>query len=202
VPRDALPASPVPASPSVDPSLHAAAPSALGVERARPALAGEPPGAALASDSARPSPAPPRPVADPPRFPAPLRVTSPVASAAARAPSEPAAEPARSGAPPPAASDRPPALSTSSSTSATRAPAPPLARLSITAAPPAEVRIDRRSLGVTPLLGVPVEPGSHRVVFVSAALGERLETTIHLDPAGAQSLHADFTSATPQVYLR
>jgi hypothetical protein len=49
---------------------------------------------------------------------------------------------------------------------------------------------------------VPLRAGHHRVVFTSLALGEQLEASVELDPTEPRSVHADFTSATPQIYLR
>jgi serine/threonine protein kinase len=80
--------------------------------------------------------------------------------------------------------------------------AAPSARLSLTSDPPALVKLDGSVLGRTPLLHVPLRAGRHRVSFTSVALGEQLETSVELEPSQPRSVHADFTSATPQLYLR
>jgi eukaryotic-like serine/threonine-protein kinase len=75
-------------------------------------------------------------------------------------------------------------------------------RVQVTAEPPALVQVDGAALGRTPLSSLSLSAGAHDFVFVSELLGERLEAKLHLDGSDAQRVHADFTSATPQVYLR
>jgi hypothetical protein len=76
------------------------------------------------------------------------------------------------------------------------------ARLRLTAEPPALVRIDGKSVGRTPLLGLELREGAHRVAFTSAVLGETLHADVRLPERGERRVHADFTSATPQVHVR
>jgi hypothetical protein len=92
--------------------------------------------------------------------------------------------------------------STSAARPSTKREAAPAARLSLTSDPPAQVKLDGAALGRTPLMNVPLRSGRHRVLFSSVELGEQLETSIELDPTKPRSVHADFTSATPQLYLR
>jgi eukaryotic-like serine/threonine-protein kinase len=124
--------------------------------------------------------------ASPPIQPAPA--TPVIAAAPPSTPSRSLTAPASSPAPVP----RPTA----------RRDAAPSARLSLTSDPPAQVKIDGALLGRTPLLHVPLRPGRHRVLFTSVALGEQLETSVELEPTRPLGVHADFTSATPQLYMR
>jgi hypothetical protein len=76
------------------------------------------------------------------------------------------------------------------------------ARVHLTAEPPALVEVDAARVGRTPLLSFPLAPGPHEIVFVNEMLGEKLRTRLTLASAELQRVHADFTSATPQVYVR
>ncbi len=78
----------------------------------------------------------------------------------------------------------------------------PNARVHLTAEPPALVEVDAARVGRTPLLSFPLTPGRHEIVFVNEMLGEKLRTRLTLASAELQRVHADFTSATPQVYVR
>jgi serine/threonine-protein kinase len=78
----------------------------------------------------------------------------------------------------------------------------PNARVHLTAEPPALVEVDAATVGRTPLLSFPLAPGRHEIVFVNEMLGEKLRTRLTLASAELQRVHADFTSATPQVYVR
>jgi hypothetical protein len=64
------------------------------------------------------------------------------------------------------------------------------------------VRVDSTLVGRTPVLDFAVAPGRHDFVFESDQLGERLEAKLNLEASGHRRVHADFTSATPRVYLR
>lgn len=74
--------------------------------------------------------------------------------------------------------------------------------LQVTAEPPALVQVDGALVGRTPLSGLKLSPGVHDFVFVSELLGEKLQSKLNLAASDRQRVHADFTSATPQVYLR
>jgi serine/threonine-protein kinase len=149
----------------------------------QPALVAPP---AAAATLAQPQPAPPMP---PPAAPA-------VAP-------EPRAELARS---------RAPARETRAAPVEARKTAQPLApaastraraQVQVTAEPRALVLVDGVAAGRTPLSLSSLTPGPHSFVFTSELLGEKLETKLNLrDGGGRQRIHADFTSATPQVYLR
>jgi serine/threonine-protein kinase len=137
--------------------------------------------------------APPLPEPNPPReIPTPVQLDTPVAtkaappqpSRAARAP-RPAENPAEA---------RPRAASTP--------PRAPLARLQLTADPDAWVEVDGTRVGRTPLNGFTTTPGRHQLRFINQLLGEKLETSITLDDKRVPRVHADFTSASPQVYVR
>jgi hypothetical protein len=75
-------------------------------------------------------------------------------------------------------------------------------RLDITSDPPALVKLDGIALGRTPLINQRVPRGRHEIVFVNDLLGEQLRTSVVVGSALHQRVHADFTSATPQVYVR
>lgn len=76
------------------------------------------------------------------------------------------------------------------------------ARLNLTAEPPALVKVGATVVGRTPLLGFSLPPGRHVLSFSNESLGEKLETRIELDADELRRVHADFTSATPQLYVR
>ncbi|MEY2931002.1 MAG: hypothetical protein RL033_1751 [Pseudomonadota bacterium] len=75
-------------------------------------------------------------------------------------------------------------------------------RVHVTADPPALVTVDGAAQGRTPLRALSLTPGAHSFVFVNELLGEKLESKLQLGAGGPLRIHADFTSATPQVYLR
>lgn len=76
------------------------------------------------------------------------------------------------------------------------------ARLQLTAEPPAWVDVDAVRVGRTPLHALAISPGLHLVRFVNPLLGERLEASVTLEPGAGVRVHADFTSASPQVHVR
>lgn len=76
------------------------------------------------------------------------------------------------------------------------------AHVDLTAEPPALVKMDAAVLGHTPLLNLALPAGQHEFVFVNDLLAERLQASISLVSSERQRVHADFTSATPQVYVR
>ena len=78
----------------------------------------------------------------------------------------------------------------------------PKIRVQVTAEPPALVHVDAALVGRTPLTNLTLSPGRHEFVFSSELLGEKLEAQLTIDAATSHRVHADFTSATPQVYLR
>jgi hypothetical protein len=63
---------------------------------------------------------------------------------------------------------------------------PPMGRISINAEPWAQVTIDDRAIGDTPLANVSVSLGEHQVVFRHPQLGERRETVIVRADAAAR----------------
>jgi serine/threonine protein kinase len=78
----------------------------------------------------------------------------------------------------------------------------PEARLQLTSEPAAWVEVDAVRVGRTPLSSLGVRPGHHSIRFVNQLLGERLEASVTLGARGSARVHADFTSANPQVYVR
>lgn len=119
------------------------------------------------------------------------RTPRPESTRAARAPGLEAPKAATSGTPAHGMAPRAPA----------RAPLPS-ARVDLTSEPRAIVSVDAAEIGRTPIQGLALPLGRHEVVFVNESLGERLETHVSLDGAEPRRVHADFTSATPRVYVR
>ena len=70
----------------------------------------------------------------------------------------------------------------------------------LTSRPPARVHVDSRAVGQTPIVDLRLTRGSHEFVFFNAALDEKLATRATVLPG--RRLHADFTSATPQIHVR
>jgi len=126
--------------------------------------------------------------------PAPSTAAAPVA-AVSQAPS------ARVAPAPKHLAARPP-VGRAEATGAARALPALSARLQLTADPPAWVEIDATRVGRTPLSALPVSPGRHSIRFENPLLGERLEAQVTLEPRGSARVHADFSSASPQVYVR
>jgi hypothetical protein len=104
--------------------------------------------------------APPPPVPEPQREPEP----EPAPDVAAAPPPAPVREPELPAAPtPPPAAVEPEPRSAPPVLALPASPPRPGARLSVNAEPWAEIRLDGRSLGQTPLGEVPLAPGRHRV---------------------------------------
>jgi len=178
------------------------------------AVAPESPGAAhrdermMDAASAAASPPAPSPADLSLAAPSPRAAPSVVPSPAAPPPAvPPPAAPPATPSPPPAAPSATPAKTASPSRpmrgadAAASAPAA-RARLQLTSEPAAWVEIDAVRVGRTPLLELGVSPGNHAITFVNQLLGERLEANVTLGARGAARVHADFTSASPQVYVR
>jgi len=64
------------------------------------------------------------------------------------------------------------------------------------------VEVDAVRVGRTPVSSFGISPGRHTIRFVDQLLGERLEANVTLTARGSARVHADFTSANPQVYVR
>jgi len=73
--------------------------------------------------------------------------------------------------------------------SATAAPSPAVLRVQVT--PWAEVLVDGRSVGVTPITGLEVSPGTHTVRLVNAPLHQERSTTLVLAPGEHRDLLVD-----------
>ena len=144
------------------PAAQTPAASAGPVPAEAPAApAPEPPAAAEPVAPAEPAAAPvaePTPAAPAPAAAAPEPQAEPAAAAAA-----PAAEPAPAVAPPPAPSPAeapaPPPVAAQAPPAAAVVPTIPV---DVNATPWATIEIDGKSLGETPLAGVPLVPGTHR----------------------------------------
>jgi len=64
------------------------------------------------------------------------------------------------------------------------------ATLNLTSTPPSNVLLDGKPLGTTPLRGVSVEPGTHRVIFIHGA--ERKPKTVEAAPGSDQTVSVTF----------
>ena len=131
-------------------------------------------------------------------------VPTATASAQPRASAEPAPPPPPRSAPPTARATRAaePAPEARPRAATSAPPRAALARLQLSADPDAWVEVDGTRVGRTPLNNVATTPGRHQIRFVNQLLGEKLETSITLDETRVPRVHADFTSASPQVYVR
>jgi tRNA A-37 threonylcarbamoyl transferase component Bud32 len=165
--------------------------------------------ASAASSASAPSSAPaPSPAPAPAPAPALPRTRDGVPAERPRAPAAAAGEaPGRPSAPAPSALIHRSNTASSGERNerdeqARPAGAPSSARADLTADPIAWVSLDGVRIGRTPLHHFALTPGRHQLSFVSQLLGEKLDATISADPRAPVSVHADFTSATPQVYVR
>jgi len=64
------------------------------------------------------------------------------------------------------------------------------ATLNLTSTPPSNVLLDGKPLGTTPLRGISVEPGTHRVIFIHGA--ERKPKTVEAAPGSDQTVSVSF----------
>ncbi|HTM46017.1 MAG TPA: serine/threonine-protein kinase [Polyangiaceae bacterium] len=103
-----------------------------------------------------------------------------------------------------------PAIERHSSPSATGAASgvaaeskPPVAQgaLTLSASPPCQVLVDGQAKGRTPVRGLLLPVGGHRVEFISDLTQEHLTTSIDLKEGQTPALHADFTAATPRLMV-
>lgn len=135
-----------------------------------------------------PDPAPVAPAASPspvaPVPSAPLPVASSAPSPAAPAPTSPASAIVRPA--PPTASVEPAAKG----------------RLNLTASHPATVSVAGRSRGGTPVLGLELPAGPVTVVFTNPVLDERVSGSVTLVAGKTSSVHADFSAASPRIFVR
>lgn len=131
---------------------------------------------------------------------------TPSADAALQAPS-----PSPSPAPAPAPAPRPvprPTLTHSAAAPSSPSPAPSALAiagrgvLNLTSTPPALVSVDGRSRGTTPVMGIDLAAGPHSVQFKSPLLDERVPAQVTLGAGQTRTVHADFTAASPRVYVR
>ncbi len=76
------------------------------------------------------------------------------------------------------------------------------ASLRISASPWAEVRLDRRALGTTPVRRVSVPAGTHRVHLSCPPLGVEVDHTVTLEPGDDVALFADLEASPPRVSVR
>jgi serine/threonine-protein kinase len=79
------------------------------------------------------------------------------------------------------------------------------ARLRLTADPQASVTVSGARLVETrrtPVLALPVPPGTYSVVFRSPIFGEPVATQVDLRAGESHSVHADFRAAVPTVVVR
>jgi serine/threonine-protein kinase len=62
--------------------------------------------------------------------------------------------------------------------------------LTLTSSPPSNVVLDGKPLGTTPLNGVAVEPGTHRIIFIHGP--ERKPRTIKAAAGSSQTVSVSF----------
>lgn len=94
----------------------------------------------------------------------------------------------------------PPSTSASVSTSPSTVTSALGARLIVASSPPAQVEIDGKGVGKTPV-SIPIAPGEHRVVLRPQGLGERFERRVQLGPNGVVEVRGDFNDE-PTVVVR
>ncbi len=136
-----------------------------------------------------------------------LREPEPVAETPAAAQSEaPSEGPEQSPEPQPpmVPTEAPTAMSspTESEPEATMAAPAARASLRITATPWAEVRLDHRALGTTPVRRITVPAGTHRIRFECPPLGASVEHSVTLEPGADRALFADLQADPPRVTER
>ncbi len=74
--------------------------------------------------------------------------------------------------------------------------------VTLSALPWAQVRLDGRSVGVTPRRNLPLRPGKHTLAFECPPLGKQSRTTIDLHPGQALQVVVDLHTDPPKVTLR
>jgi hypothetical protein len=77
-----------------------------------------------------------------------------------------------------------------------------LGLLTLSAEPPCQVLVDGKPRGRTPIRQLALSAGNYRVEFVSELTEERLGTSVQLGAGEQNTLHADFTAATPRIVVR
>jgi serine/threonine-protein kinase len=74
--------------------------------------------------------------------------------------------------------------------------------LTLSAEPPCQVLVDGKPRGRTPIRQLALSTGNYRVEFISDVTDERLGTSVLLGAGEHNTLHADFTAATPRIVVR
>ncbi|HEX2882214.1 MAG TPA: serine/threonine-protein kinase [Polyangiaceae bacterium] len=77
-----------------------------------------------------------------------------------------------------------------------------LGMLTLSAEPPCQVLVDGKPRGRTPIRQLALSVGNYRVEFISDLTDERLSTSVLLGAGEHDTLHADFTAATPRIVVR
>lgn len=92
--------------------------------------------------------------------------------------------------------------STNTSTDAPEAPAPVRGYVTVHATPWAEVQLDGRSLGTTPIRRTAITAGSHVLVFENPPLGRTLRVPIRVEPGANVRILADLSTDEPRARVR
>jgi serine/threonine-protein kinase len=104
------------------------------------------------------------------------------------------------------AAGEPPSIATSSTGASTAGPSSPVpaavfGELKLTSVPQASVTVEGRAY-TTPVAGVRLRAGSHRVTFRNETWEGPVSTQVVLKAGDHRSVHADFTSEPPRVIVR
>jgi serine/threonine protein kinase len=135
----------------------------------------------------------PEPVVDAPRVESPTSVD--------RSPEEPRVEPRVEATAMTATTTTTTTMSNESSDTA-EAPAPVRGYVTVHATPWAEVQLDGRSLGTTPIRRTAIGAGSHVLVFENPPLGRTLRVPIRVDPGANVRVLADLSTDEPRARVR
>jgi serine/threonine protein kinase len=82
------------------------------------------------------------------------------------------------------------------------APTPSRGYVTVHATPWAEVELDGRSLGTTPIRRTAIGPGSHVLVFENPPLGRTLRVPIRVEPGANVRVIADLSTDEPRARVR
>jgi hypothetical protein len=92
--------------------------------------------------------------------------------------------------------------STNASSDVAEAPVPMRGYVTVHATPWAEVQLDGRSLGTTPIRRTAIGAGSHVLVFENPPLGRTLRVPIRVEPGANVRVIADLSTDEPRARVR
>lgn len=117
-------------------------------------------------------------------------------------PDEPGVEPRVEAATTPSTPPTPSTNASSASSDTTETPVPARGYVTVHATPWAEVQIDGRSLGTTPIRRTAIGAGSHVLVFENPPLGRTLRVPIRVEPGANVRVIADLSTDEPRARIR